>query len=164
MREEMRFYDYPPLSIARFGRIIKVMLLDALVYFVDYICTQHAVVHLVFGVFFGILLGHAWPSLGFWSASVIGFFKEAVDYFKHAQQILDFNYFTDNHYGLLDAYGDWFFWMLGGYMAYRLLRRCQGVAVKRSLTFIDCGTLQPVEVTSRRSVVGQRSVHWESHR
>ncbi len=31
-------------------------------------------------------------------------------------------------YGVLDGFGDWFFWMLGGFVAYKLLKRVHDMA------------------------------------
>lgn len=108
--------------------------LHALVYFCDTICASHCIVHLVFGVFFGFILGHAQPAYAFWSASGIGFVKEVIDYFKHHAESASFNYLTDAKYGIVDGFGDWAFWAIGGAVVYFLLRRSHRAAQKSVLS------------------------------
>lgn len=96
-------------------------LLDALVYFCDRVCTSPYASHMAAGVFFGFLIGFAHPKRAFWAAFGIGFSKEVIDYFKHTTESAQFNFLTDPKYGLYDGYEDLLFWMIGGYIAYRLL-------------------------------------------
>lgn len=98
-------------------------ILDALIFFCDRVCTSSYVVHTAFGVFFGFLIGFARPRRAFYAASLVGISKETIDFFKHSAESASFHYLTDSKYGLYDGVEDLLFWMIGGYIAYRLLQR-----------------------------------------
>ena len=97
--------------------------LDQLVYFCDEICSSQYARHIAVGVLVGLLFGFARPVLSFWAAAILGTGKETIDYFKHTAESSSFNYFTDPKYGIHDGMMDLLFWMIGGYLAYRLLKK-----------------------------------------
>jgi hypothetical protein len=96
-------------------------MLEKAIFFVDIILTSNYVVHFVYGVAIGFLAGYRRPLWAFWSAFIAGLGKEFVDYFKHRSQIEGYSFMTHPAYGINDAILDMFFWMLGGYIVYRIL-------------------------------------------
>jgi hypothetical protein len=141
-------------------------LLNTLVYFCDHVCAEHCLVHLVCGVFFGLLLGHTEPMMAFWSATGVGFVKETIDYFKHHFESATFNYWSDPKYGIVDGSGDLLFWMIGGIVVYLLLTRSHRTMRKTLRTgsastmhdnLANHGTLVPVLVPVSQPTVEQNT-------
>lgn len=106
-------------------------MLDTVIYIIDHIMSGPYSRHIAAGVFFGLCFGHIYPSLAFWGASGIGFFKELIDVVKHMHNSVAYHFLTDSQYGLWDGTRDLFFYMVGGYLAYLILRRSHRLLKKR---------------------------------
>ena len=121
-----------PLSLAEKHCIIEdALMLDTAIYIIDQIISGPYSRHIAAGVFFGLCFGHIYPSLAFWGASGIGFVKESIDILKHLNYTESYHFLTDPQYGIWDGTGDLFFYMVGGYLAYRILRRSHRLLKER---------------------------------
>lgn len=98
-------------------------LLNTLIYIIDDFGRSPYCAHFVCGAFFGFLFGLKSPKRAFYAALIIGFTKETIDFFKHITYTESFNFLTDPKYGLYDGLEDLLFWLIGGYITYRILSR-----------------------------------------
>ena len=117
-------------------------ILGTLVYFCDVVCRTPYAQHMAVGVFVGLLFGFARPAFSFWAATFLGTGKETVDYFKHIHESHTFNYLTDAKYGIMDGVQDLAFWIIGGYLAYRLLRKGHELVIKKTHAVIVLNSIK----------------------